>query len=40
MPILSLYVCCGIADLFATAVGTDYYAESSVGEFALSTKPS
>jgi oxazoline/thiazoline dehydrogenase len=31
---------CGNADLFATAVGTDYYAESSVGEFALCTKPS
>ncbi|HBB32543.1 MAG TPA: dehydrogenase [Cyanobacteria bacterium UBA8803] len=31
---------CGNADLFATAVGTDYYAESSVGEFILGSQPS
>ncbi len=34
---------CGIgagdADLFARAAGTDYYAESSVGEFLLGSKP-
>ncbi|MBZ8183176.1 SagB family peptide dehydrogenase [Oscillatoria salina] len=30
---------CGNADLFADVVGTDYYIESSVGEFALSSKP-
>lgn len=30
----------GNADLFATAAGTDYYAESSVGEFMLGSKPS
>jgi len=28
----------GNADLFATAAGTDYYAESSVGEFMLGSK--
>ncbi|GET39755.1 SagB family peptide dehydrogenase [Microseira wollei] len=31
---------CGNADLFAAAVGCDYYAESSVGEFALCSKQS
>lgn len=31
---------CGNADLFTAAVGTDYYAESSVGEFALGSKQS
>ena len=30
---------CGDADLFARAAGTDYYAESSVGEFLLGSKP-
>lgn len=29
---------CGNADLFASAFGTDYYTESSVGEFALSSR--
>jgi SagB-type dehydrogenase family enzyme len=29
----------GNADLFAAAVGTDYYAESSVGEFMLGSAP-
>ena len=29
----------GNADLFATVAGTDYYAESSVGEFILSSQP-
>lgn len=29
----------GNADLFAAAAGTDYYAESSVGEFILGSKP-
>jgi SagB-type dehydrogenase family enzyme len=30
---------CGDADLFARAAGTDYYAETSVGEFLLGSKP-
>ncbi len=30
----------GNADLFAAAAGTDYYAESSVGEFLLGSRPS
>ena len=30
---------CGNADLFARAAGTDYYAETSVGEFLLGSKP-
>jgi SagB-type dehydrogenase family enzyme len=30
---------CGDSDLFAAAVGTDYYQESSVGEFILGSKP-
>lgn len=30
---------CGNADLFAAAAGTDYYAETSVGEFILGSKP-
>ncbi|XWK88661.1 MAG: hypothetical protein U7127_00945 [Phormidium sp.] len=30
----------GDADLFAAAVGTDYYAETSVGEFILGSKQS
>lgn len=29
---------CGDADLFARAIGTDYYEESSVGEFLLGSK--
>jgi oxazoline/thiazoline dehydrogenase len=29
---------CGNSDLFAAAVGTDYYAETSVGEFILGSK--
>ena len=29
----------GNADLFAAAAGTDYYAESSVGEFMLGSAP-
>ncbi|WP_199246589.1 SagB family peptide dehydrogenase [[Phormidium] sp. ETS-05] len=29
----------GNADLFALAAGTDYYAESSVGEFLLGSRP-
>jgi SagB-type dehydrogenase family enzyme len=29
----------GDADLFARAAGTDYYAETSVGEFLLGTAP-
>ncbi|MBD2012816.1 SagB family peptide dehydrogenase [Microcoleus sp. FACHB-53] len=29
----------GNSDLFAAAAGTDYYAETSVGEFILGTKP-
>jgi SagB-type dehydrogenase family enzyme len=30
---------CGDADLFARAAGTDYHAETSVGEFLLGSKP-
>jgi SagB-type dehydrogenase family enzyme len=30
---------CGNADLFARAAGTDYYAETSVGEFLLGSRP-
>jgi SagB-type dehydrogenase family enzyme len=30
---------CGDADLFARAAGTDYYTETSVGEFLLGSKP-
>lgn len=30
---------CGDSDLFAKAVGSDYYAETSVGEFLLGGKP-
>jgi SagB-type dehydrogenase family enzyme len=30
---------CGNSDLFARAVGTDYYAETSVGEFILGSQP-
>jgi SagB-type dehydrogenase family enzyme len=30
---------CGKADLFARAAGTDYYAETSVGEFLLGSRP-
>jgi len=30
---------CGNADLFAAAIATDYYVESSVGEFILGSKP-
>jgi SagB-type dehydrogenase family enzyme len=30
---------CGNADQFASAAGTDYYAETSVGEFLLGSKP-
>jgi SagB-type dehydrogenase family enzyme len=30
---------CGDSDLFARAAGTDYYAETSVGEFLLGSKP-
>jgi SagB-type dehydrogenase family enzyme len=30
---------CGNADLFAVAAGTDYWAETSVGEFLLGSKP-
>src|SRR5262249_29497867 len=30
----------GNADVFARAAGTDYYAESSVGEFLLGSRPS
>jgi SagB-type dehydrogenase family enzyme len=30
---------CGNADLFAQATGTDYWAESSVGEFLLGSRP-
>ncbi|MDZ8108580.1 MAG: SagB family peptide dehydrogenase [Nostoc sp. DedQUE12a] len=30
---------CGNSDLFAKAAGTDYYAETSVGEFMLGSKP-
>ena len=30
----------GNSDLFAKAVGTDYYAETSVGEFVLGSQPS
>jgi SagB-type dehydrogenase family enzyme len=30
---------CGDADLFARAAGTDYYAETSVGEFLLGSTP-
>ena len=29
---------CGNADLFARAAGTDYYAETSVGEFLLGSR--
>jgi SagB-type dehydrogenase family enzyme len=29
----------GNSDLFAAAVGTDYYAETSVGELSLGSKP-
>jgi SagB-type dehydrogenase family enzyme len=29
---------CGNSDLFAAAVGTDYYAETSVGEFILGSR--
>jgi hypothetical protein len=29
---------CGDADLFARAVGTNYYDETSVGEFLLGSK--
>jgi SagB-type dehydrogenase family enzyme len=29
---------CGDADLFARAAGTDYYAETSVGEFLLGSR--
>lgn len=30
---------CGNSDLFAKAIGSDYYAETSVGEFALGNQP-
>ena len=30
---------CGDADLFARGAGTDYYAETSVGEFLLGSRP-
>jgi SagB-type dehydrogenase family enzyme len=30
---------CGDSDLFARAAGTDYYAETSVGEFLIGSKP-
>jgi SagB-type dehydrogenase family enzyme len=30
----------GDSDLFAAAIGGDYYAEASVGEFLLGSKPS
>jgi hypothetical protein len=29
----------GDSDLFARAAGTDYYAETSVGEFLLGSRP-
>ena len=29
----------GDSDLFARIVGTDYYAETSIGEFILGSKP-
>jgi SagB-type dehydrogenase family enzyme len=39
MDLAPCAVGCGNADLFARSAGTDYYAESSVGEFLLGSKP-
>jgi SagB-type dehydrogenase family enzyme len=39
MKIAPCAIGAGNADLFAAAAGTDYYAESSVGEFLLGSRP-
>ena len=38
MDLAPCAVGCGNADLFARAAGTDYYAETSVGEFLLGSR--